>query len=128
MTRDFRKTSLDGAVAHLGPGKRVLLPPGCGEPVALLDEVCRQASRLCGLTLMGGIHLGAYPWTRAEHAPLRYLTWHMSPLLEEPRRAGRVEYVPLRYFDLVTAFGAGGPLAPDCVLVHTAPPDRNGYL
>ena len=76
---------------------------------------------------MGGIHLGDYPFARAEH-PLRFVTWHMSPRLEAARREGRVEFVPLRYFDLVTQFARGGRWAPDCVLVHTAPPDAHGYL
>src|SRR5262245_63367257 len=52
----------------------------------------------------------------------------MSPLLDEAHRQGRVEFVPLRYFDLVAQFAGGGRWAPDCVLVHTAPPDRHGYL
>ena len=106
---------------------RVLLPPGCGEPVALVEEICRQSERLQGLCLMGGLHLGDYPFARAE-PPLRFVTWHMSPRLEEAHRQGRVEFIPLRYFDLVTAFARGSHWAPDCVLVHTAPPDGHGYL
>jgi acyl-CoA hydrolase len=77
---------------------------------------------------MGGIHLGDYPFARPECAALRYATWHMSPRLEDARRRGRVEFVPMRYFDLVTEFVRGGRWAPDCVLVHTAPPDARGYL
>ncbi len=116
------------AVGLLRPGMRVLLPPGCGEPRALVAEVCRQSGRLSDLTLMGGIHLGDYPWARPEHASLRYATWHMSPRLEDARRRGRVEFVPVRYFDAVRLFAAGGAWAADCVLVHTAPPDAGGYL
>jgi acyl-CoA hydrolase len=52
----------------------------------------------------------------------------MSPRLDDARRRGRVEFVPIRYFDLVEQFVAGGAWAPDCVLVHCAPPDRRGYL
>src|SRR5438132_4307550 len=128
MARTFATTSLRGAVERLRPGMKVLLPPGCGEPQALVTEVCRQSDRLRELTLMGGIHLGDYPWARPEHAALRYATWHMSPRLEDARRRGRVEYVPMRYFDLVTEFARGGRWAPDAVLVHTAPPDARGYL
>jgi acyl-CoA hydrolase len=128
MARGFVKTSLAGAVGRLEPGMRVLIPPGCGEPINLVGEICRQAERLSELTLMGGIHLGDYPWTRSECAALRYLTWHMSPLLDEARRQGRVEFAPLRYFDLASLFGRGGRWAPDCVAVHTAPPDAGGYL
>jgi acyl-CoA hydrolase len=126
--RAYTRTTLADAVARLTPGMNVLLPPGCGEPVALVGEVCRQAERLRDLTLMGGLHLGDYPFARPETAPLRYATWHMAPALEEARRRGRVEFVPVRYFDVVREFGRGGRWAPDCVLVHCAPPDTRGYL
>ncbi|MGH2668209.1 MAG: hypothetical protein ACRDH5_03670, partial [bacterium] len=126
--RVFTKTTLADAVARLRPGMKVLLPPGCGEPVALVREICRQAERLPDLTLMGGIHLGDYPFARPECAALRIATWHMSPRLEEARGRGRVEFVPARYFDVVTEFAQGGAWAPDCVVVHCAPPDAHGYL
>ena len=128
MPRAFTRCSLADAVARLAPAMNVLLPPACGEPSALVGEICRQSSRLRDLTLLGGIHLGDYPWARPEHAALRFATWHMSPRLDDARRRGRVEFVPIRYFDLVTQFAAGGTWAPDCVFVHCAPPDARGYL
>src|SRR6059036_1755433 len=126
--RRFTKTTLSGAVGTLQPGMRVLMPPGCGEPVALVEEIGRQAARLGDLTLMGGIHLGDYPFARPETAALRVATWHMSPRLEDARRRGRVDFVPVRYFDAVSEFAAGGAWAADAVLVHCAPPDGHGYL
>jgi acyl-CoA hydrolase len=107
---------------------KVLLPPGCGEPAALVSEICVQSERLRDLTLLGGIHLGDFRYARPEHAALAVATWQMSPRLEEARRRGRVRFVPVRYFDLVTEFVRGGHWAPDCVIVHTAPPDAAGYL
>src|SRR5438045_6893090 len=101
MARAFAKTSASEAIARLRAGMRVLLPPGCGEPRALIAEVCRQSARLVDLTLMGGIHLGDSPWPRPAHAELRSATWHMSPRLEDARRRGRVGFVPIRYFDVV---------------------------
>ena len=126
--RPFAKTTLTGAVEKLAPGMKVLLPPGCGEPVALVGEICRQAERLDDLTLMGGIHLGEYPFARPETSALRIAVWHTSPRLEDARRRGRVDFVPVRYFDAVSEFAAGGVWASDAVLVHCAPPDANGYL
>ena len=114
------------AVGRLRPAMKVLLPPGCGEPVSLVAEICRQAHRLPGLTFLGGIHLGDYPFLRPEAEPLRMATWHMSPRLAAA--GARVEFVPIRYFDLLTEFNRGGRWAPDCVLVHCAPPDTRGYL
>jgi acyl-CoA hydrolase len=106
----------------------VLFPPGSGEPVALVAEICRQSDRLRDLTLLGGIHLGDYPWARPEHAGLRYATWQMSPRLESAAGRGRVDFLPARYFDLVLDLAAGGAWAADAVLIHCAPPDREGYL
>jgi acyl-CoA hydrolase len=96
--------------------------------VPLVREVCRQSDRLRDLTILCGIHLGEYPFARPEHAALRTATWHMSPRLESAHRRGRVDFVPIRYFDLVTEFTHGGVWAPDCVLIQCAPPDDGGYL
>jgi acyl-CoA hydrolase len=126
MPRACARATLADAIGRLRPGMRVLLPPGSGEPAALVGEICRQAARLSGLTLMGGIHIGDFPFLKPEAAPLRLATWHMSPRLAAAGE--RVEFVPTRYFDLVTEFASGGRWAPDCVLVHTAPPDAQGYL
>src|SRR3989442_8526346 len=126
MERAFTKDSLADAVARLRPGMKVLLPPACGEPQALVGEICRQAPRLSDLTLLGGLHLGDYPWARAEHAALRFATWHMSRRLDDARRRGRAEFLPLRYFDLTRELVPGGRWAPDRVLAHGAPPDRRG--
>ena len=128
MSRSFARVTLGGAVDRLKPGMKVLLPPGCGEPAALVAEICRQSERFPGLTFVHGIHLGDFPFAKPEHAALRVATWHMSPRLEDARRRGRVEFFPLRYFDLIAAFAPGGAWAPDCVLVQAAPPDDGGYL
>jgi len=128
MPRDFVRLSPHAAVERLHPGMKVLTPPACGEPTALLTEICAQSDRLHDLTLLGGIHLGDFPYARAEHKALKAATWHMSPRLEDARRRGRVQLVPVRYFDLMTEFVRGGHWAPDCVIVHTAPPDAAGYL
>ena len=128
MPRDFIHLSPRAAVERLRPGMKVLVPPACGEPTALLTEICTQSERLRDLTLLGGIHLGDFPYARPEHAALCAATWHMSARLEDARRRGRVQYVPVRYFDLVTEFARGGHWAPDAAIVHTAPPDAAGYL
>jgi 4-hydroxybutyrate CoA-transferase len=129
MSRPFEKATLADAVGRLRPGMKVLLPAGCGDPTALVSEVLRQADRLAPLTLMGGLRLDDYPFGASEYAgKLRFATWHHSPKLAEAQARGDVDFVPLRYFDTVTAFAEGGAWAPDAVLVHCAPPDRAGYL
>ena len=128
MPRAFVRETVAGAVERLRPGMKVLVPPACGEPSALLAEICRQADRLRDLTVLGGIHLGDFGFARPERAALAAASWHMSRELEDARRRGRVEFVPVRYFDVISEFARGGAWAPDCVIVHTAPPDARGYL
>jgi 4-hydroxybutyrate CoA-transferase len=129
MARGFEKGTLSDAVGRLRPGMKALLPPGCGDPTALLEEIMRQADRLAPLTLMGGLRLDDYPFAAPAYAgKLRFATWHSSPRLGAAEARGDVDFVPARYFETVSLFAAGGPWAPDAVLVHTAPPDRSGYL
>jgi len=129
MGRPFEKVTLADAVGRLRPGMKVLLAPGCGDPSALVHEVLRQAERLAPLTLMGGLRLDDYPFGSPAYAgEIRFATWHMSPRLAAAATRGDVDFVPARYFDTVSLFAAGGPWAPDAVLVHTAPPDRGGHL
>ena len=57
MGRPFAQVPLADAVGRLRPGMKVLLAPGCGDPVALVAEILRQADRLAPLTVMGGLRL-----------------------------------------------------------------------
>ena len=129
MGRPFQQATLADAVGRLRAGMKVLVAPGCGDPSALIAEILRQADRLAPLTLMGGLRLDDAPFAAEAYAGrIRFATWHMSPRLAEAAGRGDVEFVPARYFDTVSLFAAGGPWAPDAVLVHTAPPDRGGHL
>jgi 4-hydroxybutyrate CoA-transferase len=129
MAHSFEKATLSDAVGRVRPGMKILLPAGCGDPTALVTEIMRQADRLAPLTLMGGLRLDEYPFAAPPYAgKLRFATWHYSPRLREAAARGDVDFVPARYFDAVKLFTAGGAWAPDVVLVHTAPPDRGGYL
>jgi len=108
---------------------KVLLPFGCAEPVAFIQELCRQADRLAPLTLMGGLLLGDYPFCLPEYAgAIKWVTWQLMPPAVEPWERGQVEFLPARYFDAVRLFSRSGPWAPDAVIIHTAPPDRGNFL
>jgi 4-hydroxybutyrate CoA-transferase len=129
MGRPFQQVSLADAVGRLRAGMRVLVAPGAGDPSALIAEILRQADRLAPLTLTGGLRLDDFAFAAPAYAgKIRFATWHMSPRLAEAEARGDVDFVPARYFDTVSLFSAGGGWAPDAVLVHTAPPDRGGYL
>jgi hypothetical protein len=109
MARSFEQTSLADAVGRLRPGMKVLLPPGCGDPSALLAEIMRQADRLAPITLMGGLRVDDYPFAASAYAgKIRFATWHMSPRLAVAASRGDVDFVPTRYFDTVGAGRGAG--------------------
>src|SRR6266536_5995516 len=82
MARAFERVTLADAVGRLAPEMKVLLPPGCADPTALIIEIMRQADRLAPLTLMGGLRLDGYPFAAPAYAgKLRFATWHTSPRL-----------------------------------------------
>jgi 4-hydroxybutyrate CoA-transferase len=123
------RVSVEEAIGHLRPGMRVLLPPGCGEPTPLIDEVLHQADRLRPLTLMGGLHLSGHPFCALEYdGRLRWVTFHAMRSLRAAFGRGQAEFIPLRYFDAPWAFGPAGPWAADAVLVQTAPADGSRRL
>ena len=109
---------------------KVLLPAGCGDPTALVAEILLQSDRLAPLTLMGGLRLDDYPFGAAAYAgKLRFATWHHSPRLAAAHQRGNVDFVPIRYFDTVRVFAAGGGSGrPTGCIAHCSPPNRAGYL
>ena len=124
-----RLTDWDGAIAKLDSRMRVLIPPGCGEPQALLRALCERANRFRGLTLVSGLLLTDYPFLDPKHADhFRYLTTHVMPGSRQAVAEGRAEYVPMRLFDAPAVFGKGGPLRVDAVLLQVSPPDRDGRV
>ena len=130
MTRLVREGVARGCRRSSAAGHARAAAPGCGDPSALIGEIMRQAERLAPLTLMGGLRLDDYPFAAAAYAgKLRFATWHSSPrLLRRRRRAATWTSSPRATSTRVSLFAAGGPWAPDAVLVHTAPPDAAGYL
>ncbi|MGH9389637.1 MAG: acetyl-CoA hydrolase/transferase family protein, partial [Vicinamibacteria bacterium] len=121
--------SADEAIGKLDSSMRVGLPPGCGEPRALTEALVRNARSFRGLTLVGGLLLTAYDFLREELAEnFRFVTWHVMPAIREAVRSGRVEFLPIRYSEVIAFLSQNGPWAVDAMLIQTSPPDAHGYL
>lgn len=129
MSYREKLTDFDSAIAKLDSRRRVLIPPGCGEPQALVRALCERAERFHGLTLVSGLLLTDYPFLDPRYAEnFRYLTTHVMPGSRRAVAEGRAEYVPARLFDVPRLFGRGGPLRVDAVLLQVSPPDAEGRV
>lgn len=101
-------------LGHVRPGDTVLLGSGAGEAVRLQEALVRHAADLPGLTLIGGLQLGDYPFlepVRAGH--WSYRTWHVMPPVRRDVAAGLVEFLPVRGATLPRLIDA---VAPDVFL------------
>ena len=129
MSYSSKLTDFDGAIGRLESRMRVLIPPGCGEPQALLRALTERAERFRGLTLVSGLLLTDYPFLDPKFSEnFRYLTTHVMPGSRRAVAEGRAEFVPVRLFDAPKVFGRGGPLRVDAVLLQVSPPDQDGRL
>ncbi|MGX6446656.1 acetyl-CoA hydrolase/transferase family protein [Patulibacter sp. S7RM1-6] len=87
----------EAILAHVRPGDTVLLGSGAGEARCLQAALVRNAERLPGLALVGGLQLGGYEFlepVRAGH--WSYRTWHVMPPVRRAVRDGLVEFLPVR--------------------------------
>lgn len=115
----------DDAILHLKAGMRVLLPPGCAEPQALVDALIRNAGRLGAVHLQGGYTVSDARWL-AKDLPFLWTTYHYTPKARDFEAAGRAYFTPMRYFDMLREFAPGGAQPVDVVLVQVSSPDEAG--
>jgi 4-hydroxybutyrate CoA-transferase len=57
----------------------------------------------------------------------KFATWQSSPPLGRWIAEGKVDYLPLRYSQLVSTFLPRGVLPVDAILIRVSPPDGRGY-
>jgi len=127
MTYRHKLVNWDEAIAKLDSAKRVLLPPGCGEPQGLIRAIVERADRFQGLELMGGLLLTDYPFLDKQYARnFHFVTTHIMPPVRKALEQGRAEFLSVRYSDIPRYFSRKGPRPADAILIQVSPPDEKG--
>jgi acyl-CoA hydrolase len=116
----------DAAVALIVPGSRIVIPPGPSTPTHLLEAICRRDWGPAGVDLY--CSTGSLPAALRHNPTVRVANWQLGGAAREEFLAGRIEYVPLRYSDFPAAFGPGGPLQADVLLMQVSSPRPNGRV
>jgi len=120
--------SADAAIAAIADGAGVILPHGAVEPTTLYDAWQRARSRFRDVTLYSGLQFGAYTFlAEGLGENFRYVTWQASAKLRDRFRRGQIDFLPLRFRDIVRVVRRGGAVEPDVVLVQVTPP-RDGKV
>ena len=116
------------AIALIQPGHRVFVHGAAATPLALLDELTRQAPRLRDVELVN-LHLeGPAPYADPALAGhLRLTPMFVGANARDAVREGRAEYLPIFLSETQRLFRSGRrPL--DVALVHVSPPDAHGFV
>lgn len=124
----MRIVSAREAACAVADGARVVLPHGCVEPSGFYEALQQERDRFRSLQLYSGLQFGEYPFLTAGLGEnFHYATWQASAKLRPLFKAGRVDFLPIRFRDVTRVVAADGPLPPDVVVVQTTPP-RDGHV
>lgn len=114
------------AIHSIRSGDRILFSCHCGEPLTLLDALVKQGERLKNVQLISGLLFDNPRFVG--QTSLQFLTWQSAPPLGRLIAEGKVNYLPLRYSQLVSTFLPDGPLPVDAIFIRVSPPDNRGYF
>jgi 4-hydroxybutyrate CoA-transferase len=124
----MRIVNAEQAVRVIPDGARVVLPHGCLEPTLFYDALQSERDRFRALQLCSGLQFGDYPFLRTGlHENFTYATWQASAKLRPLFREHKVDFLPIRFRDVVRVIAADGPIPPDVVILQTTPP-RDGHV
>jgi 4-hydroxybutyrate CoA-transferase len=121
MAKSFSANDLPG---FLAPGMTVYVQPGASEPTALLDAIAAAPDCAAGVTFVQPTVPGVNRRDLAAlHPEARQVTFFLPRDLAASHAAGRIDLLPLHYFD-AHAWVAARRF--DLALVRVAPPGANG--
>jgi acyl-CoA hydrolase len=117
----------EAVLDHIQPGMAVIVPLANGEPVALVDVLEREASRLDAVTVHQMHALHDRPYLHGAHrGHLDHISYFLSEITRPAFRAGDIDLVPC-HFSEVPVLLERRP-GPKIVLAACSMPDRHGYV
>lgn len=111
------------AVRRIPDGARVILPHGCVEPAAVYAALQAERGRFRSLRLYSGLQFGTYSYlAEGLGENFTYTTWQASGKIREAMRSGRIDFVPLRFREVLDVVSPAGTIPPDVLVIQVAPP------
>ncbi len=113
--------SARAAIDSIPDGATLAFPQGNAAFSALVPAFSETVDRFRALRVFSGLQFGDYPFlARGLGAHFSYATWQVGGPARELVRAGRADYLPIRYSEIARV------LPPfDVVVLHTSPPRGN---
>ena len=112
--------------ALVRPGSRLFIGSYAAAPLALLDSLLAESSRLVDVELVHQYTLGRTPWVEDKlESHLKANSFFLGPGVREAAVAGRSDYTPAFCFEIPSLF-RHRVLGIDAALVQVTPPDKAG--
>jgi len=123
-----KRTSLEQAVAAVGPGETIYLGGNAATPRTLGAALARRGEAIRGSRIAHVLLIGEDPFAAAAAAGhVRHLSWFVGPADRSAIAAGQGDYVPCHLSEIPRLMRTERPRI-DTALLMTAPPDRHGLL
>jgi len=116
------------AVALIWSGETVYIHPGCATPEVLVRAMVERSRELENVEVIHLKTLGSANYSLPEYeGAFRATALFIGENVRQAVHDGRADYMPIFLHEIEALFESGRkPL--DTVLIHTSPPDRNGFL
>ena len=121
-------TSIEEAMAVVGPGDRVILSHCAGESLALSRALVERAPQLENVTIIHFLMLGPNRFCGpGMEKHFSHLSLFAGPSVREAVNSGRADFIPC-FFSEVPKLFREGYLPVDRALVQLSPPDEHGFM
>ncbi|MGQ9556854.1 MAG: acetyl-CoA hydrolase/transferase family protein [Desulfurispora sp.] len=122
-----RVTGPDQAVQLIQSGHNVVLPMGCGEPLALVEALTRRAAQLQDVKIHQMLPLRRPPYLKPELAGhLRHVSWFNSEGNRQAVNEGWADYMPGYFYEYPRLMQEY--LNIDVFMAMVSPMDERGYF
>jgi acyl-CoA hydrolase/RimJ/RimL family protein N-acetyltransferase len=116
------------AIAHIGPGRRILVGSGAAEPTTLVRALVEHGEHLADNEIVHLLTLGPAPYVRPEMAGrFRHTAFFIGSNVREAVQAGRADFMPV-FLSEIPRLIRSRRCRVDVVLMQVTPPDRHGFV
>ncbi len=109
------------------PGSRIFFSMASAQPQTLLEALAEDYSYYQNVEVLNVYPVAEHPLAKPGlESAFRCLSLQNGAPVASAWKEGRIDFIPLRYSDILGVFSPGGPAPIDVALIQVAPPDSRG--
>ena len=117
----------DEAAKAIKSGDKVIVQPGCGVPLELINAMVRRKDELSDVIIYHILVVGKLPYTEPGlEKHFKHKAFFIGANTRTAINEGRAEFIPIFLSDVTLLFKKG-IIVPDIALIHVSQPDEHGF-